>query len=971
MSSSDRSSSIQHKYNPLDRISDPILALDEDHRFSYINQKAADFLDLDPDLLLGEHVRDTLPELWKTQTDTAFNEAIETDRTGSFEGYNAEAERWFEYKIDSDETGVTVRFSDITERKEREAESDRAETLFQNTQDGLFVVDVEDGGETFRLNRVNQSYEALTGASSDELKGKTIREIVTEADSEAVRGRYRECVTERTELTYEEQVSVFGDDAWWETRIAPVVIEGEVTQLVGSTRKITERKEREKELRQKTRAIDKAPVGITIADPSLEDEALTYVNERYSEVTGYDEDEAVGRNCRFLQGERTAAEPVTKLRDAVDRVEPTEVALRNYRKDGTEFWNQLSIAPVRDGDDELDCFVGFQKDITEQKERERRLQTHRLVVQAMNEAAFLVDDKKRIRFANKAALDFADASPAELVGHPLAPIAEEMAAPTEDPTRFVQALDSVLSDEESSVGAWIREPDGTKTLSLEFDLSLEAVGIVCAEQRFVPVELYDGTKGVAVISRDITKRKEREEEIQQHLVQAQEIGNVGSWHLDIEDESLNWSDECYRIFDIPQDQPITYERFLDAVHPEDRELVNEAWAEALEGATYDIEHRILVDGKIKWLHETAEVKFSEDGEPVSGNGVVRDITGRIERERKINEQRRRYESLFNSIRDPIVVTDTEGRIRNCNPGFTELFGYELDDVEKQAVDMLLADDNRTTTPLRRADTATENGRKRITSEYKKRCGQEFPGEMSQSRFTDADGNVIGFIYQIRDVSDREKNRQQMKVIDRVLRHNIRNDMTVIKGHAELIEANALSEIQPSVGRILDVSQKFVDTAEKQRKITEMLTEPPTQTTLDIVGVLNAAVTDIQEQYPAADVNTVLPEELHVRAIHEVIEALRELLRNAVIHSDKASPTIDIDIRAEGETAAISIVDDGPGIPEMESNILTRQAEIDPLYHGSGLGLWLVHETVRRSDGQLSFERTDSEGSCVTVHLLIE
>jgi PAS domain S-box-containing protein len=1093
MSSSNRPNSIQDTYDALHRISDPIIVLDGDNRLTYMSQEAAQFFDLDPKSLVGEDIWDAFPGPWETKTQNALRRAIERNQETSFERYNRRVEHWFEYKVDSDETGTTVRFSDITERKEREIESNRAETLFQNTQDGLFVVDVEDDGDTFRLNRVNQSYEELTNASIGELQGKTVREITTDAESEAVRERYRECVNKRTELTYEERVSVLGDDAWWETKITPVVADDEVTRLVGATRKITERKqrenqlrkfeqmvqhtghavfftntdgeiqyvnpafermtgytsaeitgqtpdvlnsgahadthfaslwetvldgnvwndeivnerkdgtqfvanhtiapvkdesgevtnfvaiydditerkERESELRRKTRAIDKAPVGITIADPSLEDEPLTYVNERFTEATGYDEGEAVGRNCRFLQGEKTDPEKVARLRNSVDQTESGEVTLRNYRKDGTEFWNRLSIAPVRDENGDLESFVGFQTDITERKEREKRLQTHELVVQAMNEVAFLVDDQKQIRFANKAALDFADASLTELVGLPMGPITEEMAAPDEDPTRFIQAIDSVLQNEDSTVGKWIRDPDGTETLSLEFDLCLESIGTVCAEQRFVPVELYDGRKGVAVISRDITERKEKEEEIQQHLVQAQEIGNMGSWHLDIEAEDLHWSDECYRIFDIPQGQPMTYGRFLNAVHPEDREVVTDAWDAALEGETYDIEHRILVNDGIRWVHETAEVKFDEDGQPTSGVGVVRDITQQIERERKIIEQKRRYEALFNSIRDPIIVTDTDGRITNCNPGFTDQFGYELDEVEGQSVSTLLAVDNDATQPSMLGHNATGSITERATGEYRKRSGQEFPGETSLSRFTDAEGDVVGFVYQIRDVSEREKNRQQMKVIDRVLRHNIKNDMTAIIGHCELIETKGSGEIQPSAEKILEVSRNFVETAEKQRKITGVLTEPPDRTVFDIVPVVESVVREIQEECPAADVSVTLPESLRVGAIYNIGQALRELLLNAVVHSDKARPTVDVDVRNEDETAAISIRDDGPGIPEMESNILTRQAETDPLYHGSGLGLWLVHEIVRRSDGRLAFEGTDSEGSTVTIYLPTE
>jgi PAS domain S-box-containing protein len=968
MATSDRSGSIQDEHDPLNRISDPIIALDEDHRYTYVNEKAARTLEVDPESVLGESIEDTFPRGWDARIRGAIARAREIGQTVSFERYNPEVEHRLECKVDSDETGTTVRFIDTTEQEERETDLNRAETLFQNAQDGLFIVDVEDGGETFRLNRVNQSYEDLTETSSDELRGKTIGELTTEAESKVVREQYRECVNERTELAYEEQVSVFGDDAWWETRIAPVITDDAVTQLVGSTRKITEQKQRENRLRKFERMVNQTGHAVFFTNVDGE---IQYVNPAFERMTGYTGAEVIGQTPNVLN---SGAHPDAHFADLWETVLDGEVwngEIVNERKDGTSFVANHTIAPVMDESGDVMNFVAIYDDITERKEREERLQTHELVVQAMDEVAFLVDDERRIQFANKAALDFADVPLEELVGLPIEPITEEMAAPDEDPTRFVQAIDSVLLDEDPSVGTWVRDPDGTETLSLEFDLWLESVGWVCAEQRFVPVELYDGTTGVAIISRDITERKKKEEEIQEHLVQAQDLGNVGSWHLDMEDEDLYWSDECHRIFDIPRDESMTYERFLNAVHPGDREAVDEAWNAALEGGTYDIEHRILADDRIKWVHETAEVKFDEDGEPTKGVGVVRDITNQVEREREISEQKRRYEALFNSIRDPIVVTDTDDRITNCNPGFTDLFGYELDEIKGNSIGTLLADDEDVTESSMLGQGLVDDMARRTTGEYQKRSGQEFPGETSLSQFTDAEKNVAGFVYQIRDVSDRERNRQQMKVIDRVLRHNIKNDMTAIIGHAEIIQANAPSEIESSIKKILEVSQKFVETAEKQRKITGVLTEPPEMATFDIVPFVESAVTEVREQHPAADVRVTLPESLRVNAIHHIGEAVRELLRNAVAHSDEARPVVEVKVRNEDGNAAVSIRDDGPGIPEMESNILTRQAEIDPLYHGSGLGLWLVHEIVRRSDGRLCFEETSSDGSSVTISLPAE
>jgi len=158
-----------------------------------------------------------------------------------------------------------------------------------------------------------------------------------------------------------------------EYRLTPLVADGTIEGVVGVARDVTERKAREREFHRTKRAMDEAPVGITITDPDREDNPIIYANPRFRELTGYEESELLGRNCRFLQGPDTTDEPVTEMRRAIDAEETVTVELRNYRKDGTEFWNQVHVAPVRI-DGEVTNYVGFQQDVTERTERERELE---------------------------------------------------------------------------------------------------------------------------------------------------------------------------------------------------------------------------------------------------------------------------------------------------------------------------------------------------------------------------------------------------------------------------------------------------------------------------------------------------------------------------------------------------------------------------------------------------------------------
>jgi len=118
------------------------------------------------------------------------------------------------------------------------------------------------------------------------------------------------------------------------------------------------------------RAVSEAPVGLSLSDPKLDDYPLVYVNDAWENHTGYPTEEVIGRNPRFLQGPGTDPQTTERLSSAIQNEEQVTVEIRNYRRDGTPFWNELTVAPVYD-DGELAHYVGFQNDVTNRKNAER------------------------------------------------------------------------------------------------------------------------------------------------------------------------------------------------------------------------------------------------------------------------------------------------------------------------------------------------------------------------------------------------------------------------------------------------------------------------------------------------------------------------------------------------------------------------------------------------------------------------
>ena len=140
--------------------------------------------------------------------------------------------------------------------------------------------------------------------------------------------------------------------------------------------------------RLKELALDAADEGVTISDLRLPDSPIVYANEGFARLTGYGVGEVVGRNCRFLQGPDSDPETIGRLRDAQSRGAACSVDILNYRKDGTPFWNRLSITPVRGAGGELTHYVGVQSDITARKRAEEELaRANRRMAQSLEAAA--------------------------------------------------------------------------------------------------------------------------------------------------------------------------------------------------------------------------------------------------------------------------------------------------------------------------------------------------------------------------------------------------------------------------------------------------------------------------------------------------------------------------------------------------------------------------------------------------------
>ena len=315
------------------------------------------------------------------------------------------------------------RIRNAVERTRAEQARRRHLEAIETAREGISILDDD---ETFIY--VNEAYAALYGYEPEEMIGEHWTLVYPEHEIATVREEVLPTVEDRG-YWHGETTGLRADGTTFpEDHVVSRTDRGD---LVCTVRDLSGRRDRQAELRLKNRVLDEAPIGITISEPAAEDNELLYVNEEFEALTGYTAAESVGRNCRFLQGAATREEPVAAMRAAIESVEPVTVELRNYRKDGTEFWNRVTIAPLVDGDGTVENWVGFQEDVTERKERERERAALEHGIEHVGVGIASYDDAGRIQFANEQYATMLGTTRSELVGSRIWDVNPEF-----DPDRF-------------------------------------------------------------------------------------------------------------------------------------------------------------------------------------------------------------------------------------------------------------------------------------------------------------------------------------------------------------------------------------------------------------------------------------------------------------------------------------------------------------------------------------------------------
>ena len=325
----------------------------------------------------------------------------------------------------------------------------------------------------------------------------------------------------------------------------------------------------------------------------------------------------------------------------------------------------------------------------------------------------------------------------------------------------------------------------------------------------------------------------------------------------------------------------------------------------------------------------------------------------------------RFKRLFNELNEAVVefkLVDGDPVIVQANATFADTFGHGTESLSGVSLnDLIVPSDRREEAKQFDQQTAAGESNAAVVERVTADGRRQFVYRSVPIR------KGHGFaIYT--DVTAELRRERHLDVLQRVLRHNLRNDVNVIAGQAEKIsDLTDDEEIQAAADAISDTASGLARLSEEAKTVQRVLGESPTLEPTDITAIIDRVVTACSEEFPAAAITTDCPTALLVAADASLRVLVESLVDNAIRHNTAATPAVTVTARVVDDATAELIIDDnGPGIPATEQEVVTGNQDITPLHHGSGLGLWLVRWITDRYGAELTIETPESGGTTVRI-----
>jgi PAS domain S-box-containing protein len=954
---------------------DVVFAVDEDGRYLDVIASGDESLLYDePGELVGARFDEMLPAETADQFLGVLRDALETGERQRIE-YRLDVQagtRWFEARVGPLDTGGERDTAfwiarDITERKRRGREY---EQIFDSVNDAITVFD-PDAGE---ITEVNDAYREMLGYDLERIRELGIEGLsTTEEGYTGERGwnLVREVAETGDSETVEWQAETSeGDRVLLEATLTPAEIGGE-GRVLSIQRDITERRELKRTYRDIFEGVSD---GLVIHDPETGE--ILEVNERYCEMTGYDREELLDGSMGLIMPEDpaytydVATEQIRKAREEGSQL----FEFKGERKHGEEFIGEVHLRTIEIRGNER--VLASVRDITERKRRE---QEYEQIFDGVNDAIVIQDPETAAPIdANETFLDrlgYDDV--AEIREEGLEGLSATESGYTEEHAR--ELCHRVMETGDPEVVEWQQETKDGDSRWIEATVD---AAVIRGEDRILSMQ------------RDITGRKRREQAIEslqeatERLQRAETDEEVASVTVETASDVLDLPMAVCWFHEAGSDRldPVAA---TDATH--EAGLVSELSSERYEYAVFEDgavteytpaehdpdnpldagvllplgEHGLVAAGRRTETGRLADERVLDIAEALAEHATT--ALDRVARERELRESERRFRLIAERIDEVIyLATPDFSEVLYVNPAYESIWGRPVEELYDDARKFLEAvdprDEEETRTGVREMVEEMQRGDPADSYEFEYRIRQP-DGEI---RWVNARGYAVEmaggerrFVGIVNDITERKRREQRLEVFNRILRHNLRNQLDVIRSHAETL---ADRRDEDHAARIIAAADELAAMGARARRTDRIMSMDTDVTEVSLPDTLREVVEEVTPG-EGIEVTTDLPASACLSTNGEALQAsVRSAIENAVTYADS-----EVTVAVEEGTGEYTVVidDDGPGIPGEELVPIEAGTETN-LRHGRGLGLWQLRWGVDTLNGELSFDTEEGTTIRITV-----
>jgi PAS domain S-box-containing protein len=325
-----------------------------------------------------------------------------------------------------------------------------------------------------------------------------------------------------------------------------------------------------------------------------------------------------------------------------------------------------------------------------------------------------------------------------------------------------------------------------------------------------------------------------------------------------------------------------------------------------------------------------------------------------------------YLNLFYALENPALVIDTSFTIQDANQAAVELLQYEsrADLIGTTVPSILVDEDVLAAVGEQIASDSRWEGEVKIRTNH----NRIYVGTGTAVPVNHPSGGrkIVGLFS---DLTERRQYTRSVKVLNRVLRHNFRNDANVIVGRLEHLRSAVDSQHHDAIDEIYGILEDFLKTADRARELEALIRERERHElrSIELIDYLDRAVAEARRRHDHVDIKgPEVSESITVVGDETASKVFREIIENAIEHNDSEPPAVHVSLAVTGEDAVVSIADNGPGVNPENADRMFGRGEIDQLQHGSGMGLFFVDQVMMVYGGEVCVEENEPRGTEVNL-----